>query len=305
MDSKLVNLKGIGFLSKKEIQDVFNRFSLMDDFFMSIFFEDDLEVTQFVINILLNRQDLIVKKVKTQKKFKNLCGKEIILDILAKTKTGEYINIEMQNSYQSPLNKRARFYASMLDVKSVKKGDDYQNIKDNYVIFVLNNESFNKTIFKDNLPFYNVDRYIKGNDYVPFNDGSHIIYINANYQGDDSFGKLMHDFKENDHTKMHFKLLRNKCEYLKELNNMEANYEFESEILKELLAKVEKRARAYYKNQGLEEGRIEGRAEGRAEGEIKGKETGRSEGQSAMLDSLYANNMISKENYEKVKKELK
>lgn len=29
---------------------------------------------------------------------------------------------------------------------------------------------------------------------APFNDGSHIVYVNGSYKGEDAIGKLMHDF---------------------------------------------------------------------------------------------------------------
>ena len=48
------------------------QYCLMDDDFMSKCFEDNIECTQLVVNIVLNRKDLIIEKVHTQHKIKNL-----------------------------------------------------------------------------------------------------------------------------------------------------------------------------------------------------------------------------------------
>ena len=33
-------------------------------------------------------------------------------------------------------------------------------------------------------------------EYLPFDDGCNIMYVNGDYRGDDPLGKLMHDFSE-------------------------------------------------------------------------------------------------------------
>ncbi len=44
-------------------------------------------------------------------------------------------------------------------------------------------------------PIYPVERYVTiGDNQVLFGDGSHILYVNGKYRGNDEIGKLMHDF---------------------------------------------------------------------------------------------------------------
>ena len=43
------------------------RSCLMDDAYMKLFFDDDIECTQLVLRIIMEKKDLIVKSVKTQK----------------------------------------------------------------------------------------------------------------------------------------------------------------------------------------------------------------------------------------------
>ena len=48
-----------------------------------------------------------------------------------------------------------------------------------------------------------------------FNDGTHIIYVNADYKDDSDLGKLMHDFTVRDPDEMNFKQLAKITDYYK------------------------------------------------------------------------------------------
>ena len=48
-------------------------------------------------------------------------------------------------------------------------------------------------VFGYGVPVYTVNRYFEEID-DSFNDGSHIVYVNGSYKGEDAIGKLMHDF---------------------------------------------------------------------------------------------------------------
>ena len=43
------------------------------------------------------------------------------------------------------------------------------------------------------LPVYTVNRHFEEIE-DSLDDGSHIVYVNGNYKGDDTVGRLMHDF---------------------------------------------------------------------------------------------------------------
>ena len=44
------------------------------------------------------------------------------------------------------------------------------------------------------MPVYHIDRYVEETGKA-FGDGSHIIYVNGRYTGDDELGRMLHDFK--------------------------------------------------------------------------------------------------------------
>ena len=49
-----------------------------------------------------------------------------------------------------------------------------------------------------------------------FKDGSHIIYVNGTYKGDDEIGKLIEDFNSKSSENMNFKLLAEGLHHFKE-----------------------------------------------------------------------------------------
>ena len=56
-----------------------------------------------------------------------------------------------------------------------------KELKDSYVIFITENDYFDKSE-----PIYRINRTLESGEM--FNDGSHIIYVNGDYQGDDDIG---------------------------------------------------------------------------------------------------------------------
>ena len=70
---------------------------------------------------------------------------------------------------------------------------------------------------KGNQPIYPVERYVTiGEEKVLFNDGSHILYVNGKYRGDDEIGKLMHDFSCTNPEDMNFEALAKRARYFKQ-----------------------------------------------------------------------------------------
>ncbi len=112
----------------------------MDDNFMTVFFNDDLECTEYVLRVILEIPDLKVTESKSQYTIANLKGK---------------------------------------------------------------------------LPLYHIDRTIRELN-SPFDDKSHIIYVNGEYRGDNPIGNLLHDFSCRNADDMKSAVLANKTRLLKE-----------------------------------------------------------------------------------------
>ena len=90
-------------------------FRLMDDDFMGVVFNNNIEATQLVIDIVLRNKNIKVKSVTTQKECRSLRGRTIKLDIFAEDNNGIPIDIEIQRADKGAVPQRARFHSSMMD----------------------------------------------------------------------------------------------------------------------------------------------------------------------------------------------
>ena len=184
----------------------------MDDDFMSVCLADNFEGVELILRIVLGREDIKVKSVRTQEPLKNLQGRSAVLDVHAIDSTDKEFDVEIQRKDAGAGAKRARHNSSLLDAHILKAGDDTEDIPDSYVIFITEND-----VMKGNQPIYPVERYVTiGENKVLFDDGSHIIYVNGKYRGNDEIGKLMHDFSCTNPDDMNYETLAKKARYFKQ-----------------------------------------------------------------------------------------
>ena len=185
-------------------------FTLMDDDFMTRFFEHDTDCTQFVLQTILDNKKLKVIDTVAQKVIKNLEGRSVRLDVYAKDNKGKPYDIEIQRADKGAGAKRARYNSALMDADITVPGADAKNLPESYVIFITENDIFGK-----GLPLYHIERTVKECN-IPFDDESHIIYVNGKYEGNDPIGDLMHDFHCKKADDMKNKLLAERARYLKE-----------------------------------------------------------------------------------------
>ena len=184
----------------------------MDDDFMSVCLADNFEGVELILRIVLGREDIKVKSVRTQEPLKNLQGRSAVLDVHAIDSTDKEFDVEIQRKDAGAGAKRARHNSSLLDAHILNAGDDTEDIPDSYVIFITEND-----VMKGNQPIYPVERYVTiGENKVLFGDGSHIIYVNGKYRGNDEIGKLMHDFSCTNPDDMNYETLAKKARYFKQ-----------------------------------------------------------------------------------------
>ena len=112
---------------------------LIDDDFMAAVFEERA-CAEFLLQIILKRDDLTVKEVHGQYSIKNLQGRSVRLDILAVDRENRAYNIEVQRSDRGASEKRARYNSSLLDANLTDAGDDYDALNETYVIFITEND---------------------------------------------------------------------------------------------------------------------------------------------------------------------
>ncbi|MCI6648433.1 MAG: Rpn family recombination-promoting nuclease/putative transposase [Lachnospiraceae bacterium] len=195
----------------KEVVEIVSGLTLFDDDLMSRVFDNNIEATELLLRIIFKRPIKVVK-AKGQEEIHSydIDGRTIRLDIMAVDSDGKRIDIEVQTGEKGSEVKRARYHSSMLDSGMLKKGQDFSEIRDSYVIFIYKHDKF-----RAGLPVYHINRYV-GETGEMFEDGSNIIYVNGTYSGDDDLGKMLADFMQPDASKINFKELADGVRYFKE-----------------------------------------------------------------------------------------
>ena len=188
---------------------------LIDDELMTVVFSGDKKVTELLIRILLNRNDLRVTKSMTQEQKHNLFGHSVTLDIVAEDIFKTEYNIEIQRADKGAVARRIRYHQAMIDSHTLKKQEDFDKLPNLYIIFILEHD-----MFEMGEPVYFVNKTLnaideEGNNLL-FDDGCNIMYVNGEYKGDDSLGKLMHDFSTPDADEMYYTELAEKVRFYKQ-----------------------------------------------------------------------------------------
>ncbi|MDE5865108.1 MAG: Rpn family recombination-promoting nuclease/putative transposase [Lachnospiraceae bacterium] len=185
---------------------------LFDDDLMSMVFDGNIEATELLLKIILKKNDIIVISVVGQREFQSpvVGGRNIRLDILAKDSMGKHYNVEVQKKPEGAHIRRARFNSSMMDSRMLKEGQEFSELEDSYMVFITQTD-----IFGYGIPIYTINRHFEEIDDL-FDDGSHIVYVNGNYKGDDEIGKLLHDFGCKESKDMYYSELAKGVRHFKE-----------------------------------------------------------------------------------------
>lgn len=197
---------------EEELQAV-AKLRLLDDDLMTLVFDRNIEATELLLNVILQRNDLKVIETVAQREYKNPMagGRSITIDIYAIDGKGKVYDIEVQRASAGADVYRARFHSSMIDTKMLKEKQKFKEIHDSWVIFITESD-----VMGAGLSLYHIERVIKETGEC-FGDGSHIIYVNGSYKDDnDPVGKLMHDFRCTNSADMFYSILADKVKYFKE-----------------------------------------------------------------------------------------
>ncbi len=236
-------------MNEEDLQRI-KELRLMDDDFFSEALDGKIEAVEYILNTILECDDIKVKSTKAQVEYKSATKRSITLDIQAEDVNGKLMDIEIQRSDRGTGVKRARFHSSMIDRTLLCKGDDFEDLVDTYVIFITENDKFGKGI-----PLYHVERRIKEMEYALFGEGAHIIYVNGEYRNmEHPVGSLMHDFNCKEAKDMVNPLLAEEVRYLKETEGGRSRM---CRLLEEM------------RNETAEKAKVEGKAEERVSTALK------------------------------------
>ena len=161
---------------------------LMDDDFFSEALDEKIAPVEYILNTVLERDDIRVLRTEAQVEYKSAANRSIKLDIRAVDAEGRVMDIEVQRADRGAGVRRARFHSSMLDRTLLDKGKDFEDLVDTYVIFITEHDRFGA-----GLPLYHVE-----------SDLNHPV------------GRLMHDMNCTNAADILNPLLAQEVRYLKE-----------------------------------------------------------------------------------------
>lgn len=232
-------------LRYEKYKRILGELTLMSDIFMRNVFKKR-ECTECVLQVIMNQTGLRVVDQIIQKDYKNLQGRSAVLDCVAVGSEGSRFNVEIQQEKEGAIPKRSRYHSGLLDMNSLEAGQDFDELKETYVIFITRDD-----ILGYGLSIYHVNRTIEENG-ENFMDGTHIIYVNAERQDDTDLGRLMHDFHCKRADDIYSEIL---AERVRELKETEEGVEY---MCREM-------------DQIYQDGMAKGMADGIEAGELKAK----------------------------------
>ena len=193
----------------EKYKGIIMNFTLMSDIFMRNVFKKR-ECLEYVLQVIMEKQDLHVIDQIIQIDYKNLQGRSAVMDCVARDSTGKQFDVEIQQDNEGASPKRARYHSGLMDMNTLNPGQDFEELPESYVIFITRDD-----ILGYGLPIYHIDRQIKELNEA-FQDEAHIIYVNSRKQNDTELGKLMHDLHCKKADEMHCPILAKRVDELKE-----------------------------------------------------------------------------------------
>ena len=189
------------YVIKAEYLAEFERMRLMDDAFMSKCLENAPECIELILRVILGKKDLKVVKSQTEYPIKSLQGRGVRFDVFARDSRDREYDIEIQRAKDGSEPRRARYNSALMDANALKSGEDFGKLRDTYVIFITETD-----VMKRGQGMYVFDRMDRTSG-LDFGDGTHVVYANGTWRGNDDLGRLMHDFNCSDPNDMNFNVL--------------------------------------------------------------------------------------------------
>lgn len=151
----------------------FDDLTIADDYMFCAVMQDAV-LCKKLLQLVLADAVGIITKLYYQTAFEQGTSKGIRLDIWAEDNTGKLYDIEMQTTDQKNLAKRLRYYQSAIDVSTLNKGGDYDDLPDTFIIFFCSFDYLNAE-----LPVYTFKTICKENNKLLLPDGTTKVILNS------------------------------------------------------------------------------------------------------------------------------
>lgn len=233
-------------MSGKTLKKTLDELTLMDDYmFAAVMRNKDIlkRLLECILNINISRIEFLEAQ-KTEKT--SYESKGVRLDLYVVDENGIIYNVEIQTSDKRNLPKRMRYYQSAIDISVLNPGDDYNKLRNSYIIFICNYDPF-----EQNRYIYTFENTCREDPELKFGDESYKIVVNTK----GCKGEISEELKE---VIMYLDLEKVTGGFSRELDDAVKSVKDNEANRLEYL-------RHYIRNNEI---KAEGREEGRKEGEI-------------------------------------
>ena len=160
--------------SETHIIKKYEDLTISDDFMFSIIMRQPEYCKPFLETVLGIKIDHI-EYPKVQEVINlDIKAKSIRLDVYVDDSENTVYNIEMQNISKPDQPKRMRYYQDLIDLDLIEKGQDYNELKNNIVIFVCTFDPF-----KLGRHYYSFENICIEDHELRLNDGTKKIILNT------------------------------------------------------------------------------------------------------------------------------
>ena len=248
---------------KKTLQEM----NLLDRFLFAEVMEDN-ETLENVLEIIQGYPVPLEDKAQAEKEFRRIPrNKRVFFDVYGEDLRNAVYDVEAQKENTHDFPKRTRYYNGMVDLNMLRPGEDYNKLKDVYIIMIMPFDLFGEGRYR--YTFHMTCDEIPG-----LNLGDRVTRIFLNTQGrikDGVSEELIQMLKYFENTTKET-AAESQSEKIRQLEKrVEETKANEEEGIRFMNAFEEKMRE---RQEGREEGREEGLAEGERIGETRGKSLG-------------------------------
>ncbi|MGM9569473.1 MAG: PD-(D/E)XK nuclease family transposase, partial [Phascolarctobacterium sp.] len=174
----------------EELIEQIQAMNLFNDTFISVVFKDEASCLHLVRQ-LMQKPDLKIIACRTQDAIPMLISKSPRLDITAEDDQGTLYEIEIQRLEEPAPARRVRYYSSVMDSELLRKGLTYDKLPEVYLFYLSE-----KDIWQRGKTIYELEQMLRfGDDSIPYDNGMHTIYVNAEVDDGSNIAKLMQYLK--------------------------------------------------------------------------------------------------------------
>ncbi len=256
--------------SLKEQKTDWEELGISNDFLFGKVMQDAELCRELLQRILPDLKIDRIEYPEAQKSIRlDMDAKSVRLDVYVKDDRNTVYDIEMQATDTKELPKRTRYYQSMIDLQMIDKGEDYEEMKPCYIIFICPFDAFGK-----GRHIYTFENMCREEKDLLLEDGARKIFLNADSEMDDVSAELKAflDYVAGKDPEDSF--VRKLEEAVRQAKkNREWRHEYMTLLMRD--------------RQNYKKGKIDGKIEGKREGKMEGQKMMLELIQKLMADGRY------------------